>query len=301
MNAFVRHQLQNVNRLLDRWMEKRAKEVKLPEHIEIIEDIPYLDDQEPCHRMDIYRPRYPSGKLPVIVSLHGGGMLLCTKTVNKPFCCELAKRGFLVFSLEYPLVPESDIPGILRDVARGMDKVADLLEEYGGDEGRVYLVGDSAGAFLSVYEAAAQKNRELSAAIPVRPSRLKVKALGLISGMYYTTLPDSVGWFLRKDFYGKRWRRHPMIPFCKPDKPCVAKHLPPCFLVTSKSDNLHGYTLRFHKGLVKAGVPCSLLDHGLLQNLQHDFVIVKPESKASQNAIDRMVEFLLRHCSNASL
>ena len=295
MNAFVRHQLQNMNRLLDRWMEKRSKEVSLPEDIEITEDIPYLEDREPCHRMDIYRSRYASGPLPVIVNLHGGGMLLCTKAVNKPFCCELAKRGFLVFSLEYPLVPESDIPGILRDVARGMDKVADLLGGYGGDESRVYLVGDSAGAFIGVYEAAAQKNRDLSAAIPLRPSRLSIRAMGLISGMYYTSLPDSVGWFLRKDFYGRRWRRHPMAPFYKPDKPSVAKHLPPCFLVTSKSDNLHGYTVRFHKGLIQAGITCPLLDHGLMQNLQHDFVIVKPEAPASQNAIDRMTEFLLKH------
>ena len=42
MNAFVYHQLQNVNRLLDRWMEKRAKEVRLPANIQIEEDIPYL-------------------------------------------------------------------------------------------------------------------------------------------------------------------------------------------------------------------------------------------------------------------
>ena len=294
MNAFVYHQLQNVNRLLDRWMEKRAGEVRLPGNIQIEEDIPYLADREACHRMDIYRPAGATAPLPVIVNLHGGGMLLCTKTVNRPFCCELAKRGFLVFCLEYPLVPQSDIPGILRDVARGMDKVADLLEYYGGDPERVYLVGDSAGAFISVYEAAAQKNRDLSAAIPVRPSGLKIRALGLISGMYYTTLADTVGFWLRKDFYGKRWRHHPMAPYYKPHKPNVAKHLPPCFLVTSKSDNLHGYTIRFHKGLVKAGIPCTLLDHGLLKNLQHDFVIVKPESGDAQNAIDRMVAFLLK-------
>ena len=39
MNAFVRHQLQNVNRLLDRWMEKRSGEVRPPEDIEMTEDI----------------------------------------------------------------------------------------------------------------------------------------------------------------------------------------------------------------------------------------------------------------------
>ena len=295
MNSFVRYQLKKINGLLDRWMMKRAREFQIPASIEIQEDIPYLDDKEPCHRMDMYRSSHFAGPLPVIVNLHGGGMLLCTKAVNRPFCCELAKRGFLVFSLEYPLVPESDIPGILRDVARGMDKVAGLLERYGGDPERVYLVGDSAGAFINVYEAAAQKNRALSAAVPLRPSRLKIQALGLISGMYYTTLADSTGFYLRKDFYGKQWRRHPMAPFYQPHKPEVAGFLPPCYLITSRSDHLHGYTTRFHRGLCRAGTECALLDHALLKNLQHDFVIVKPEAKASQRAIDKMCEFLLKY------
>jgi len=295
MNAFVTKQLKTVNAMLDNWMARRATEVRLSEDVQLTEDIPYITDGKACHRMDVYRPKDAAGPLPVIVNLHGGGMLLCTKTVNRPFCWELAKRGFLVFSLEYPLVPESDIPGILRDVSRGMDTVDELLETYGGDRDRVYLVGDSAGAFLSVYAAAARRNPDLAAAIPLTPTRLPIRALGLISGMYYTAELDSVGGFLRKDFYGRSWKQHPMAPYFRPDCPGVAKHLPPCFLVTSKSDNLHGYTVRFHKGLIKAGIPCPLLDYPLRKNLQHDFVIVKPEQPDAQEAIDRMCDFLRKH------
>ena len=295
MNKFVIRQLERVNTLLDRWMERRAKEIHFPGNVELLEDIPYLEDGRPCHRMDLYRPRDTAGPLPVIVNLHGGGMLLCTKVVNRPFCAELAKRGFLVFCLEYPLVPESDIPGILRDVARGMDTVDGMLEQFGGDRNRVYLVGDSAGAFISVYEAAARNNPLLAAAIPLTSSQLPVNALGLISGMYYTTLTDSVGFFLRKDFYGEDWKTNPMQPYFDPACEGVAGCLPPCFLVTSKSDNLHGYTAKFYKGLQKAGTPCTLVDFPLLKKLQHDFVIVKPEHPDAQRAIDRMVDFLLQH------
>lgn len=295
MNGYVKGMLKMVNGMLENWMAKRAVEVRFPADVEVISDIPYIDDGRACHKMDIYRPKYASNPLPVVVNLHGGGMLLCTKEVNRPFCGELAKRGFLVFCMEYPLVPEATIPQMLEDASRGMDKVNDLIETYGGDRNRVYQVGDSAGAFLTVYTVAAQRNPELASVIPVTPSALPVKALGLISGMYYTTLNDQVGWFLRKDFYGKRWRRHPMHKFYHPDRPQIAGSLPPCFLVTSKSDNLHGYTKKFRKGLKKAGTSFRLMDFPLLKNLQHDFVIVKPEHPASQQVINEMTEFLLEY------
>lgn len=295
MNSFVKSQLRKVNAMLDRWMTKREKQIVLPENVEIILDLPYMDDNLKCHRMDVYRPRNPSGPLPVIVNLHGGGMLLCTKEVNKVFCCELAKRGFLVFCLEYPLVPEADIPTILADISRGMDRVDRILESFGGDRDRVYQVGDSAGAFLTLYAAAAQKNPELAASIPVTPAAIPLRALGLISGMYYTTKPDTVGFFLRKDFYGRNWRKHPMSRFYRADCPGVAGCVPPCFLVTSGSDNLHGYTARLVRGLKAQGTSHKLLDFPLWKNLQHDFVIVTPEKPDAQYAIDEMAQFLLQH------
>lgn len=292
VNAFVIRQLKTINTLLENWMARRAKEVQFPDNVELAEDIPYIADNNPCHLMDIYRPKYVTAPLPVIVNLHGGGMLLCTKAVNHPFCAELAKRGFLVFCLEYPLVPEANIPKILRDVARGMDAVDSLLETYGGDRSRVFLVGDSAGAFLSVYEGAAQNNPKLAQAIPLTPTSLPIHGLGLISGMYYTTKPDSVGLFLRKDFYGKDWKHHPMSEFYDPACTGIADCLPPCFLITSKTDNLHNYTRQFYRGLKKAGNPCQLLDFPLFKNLQHDFVIVKPEHPDAQAAIDQLTAFL---------
>lgn len=295
MNTFVKTQLKKVNSMLENWMEKRSKEVVFPADVELVSDIPYLESGNRCHLMDIYRPKHASAPLPVIVNLHGGGMLLCTKEVNRPFCAELAKRGFLVFCLDYPLVPDANVPQILSDVSRGMDVVNSLIERYGGDKTRVYQVGDSAGAFLSVYAVAAQKNTAIAEAGGFTASQLPVKALGLISGMYYTTCIDSVGLFLRKDFYEKDWKRHPMRAYYDPAVPELAGNLPPCFLVTSGADSLRQYSLKFYKGLNAAGTPCQLLDFPRNRSLQHDFVITKPEIEEAQYAIDRITEFLLKN------
>ena len=301
MNEFVKKQLGNVNAMFENWMGRRAKEVSLPDNVEIIEDIPYLDTGLDCHKVDIYRPKGNSEKLPVIANLHGGGMLLCTRKVNRPFCAELAKRGFLVFCVDYPLVPEKDIPGILADVAVGLDWVQEKIGAYGGDENRVYLVGDSAGAFIGLYELAAQKNGAIAASLNLKPSDLPIRAAAFISGMFYTAKLDSVGGFLRSDFYGKDWKRHPFRPYMDPASPAVAKNLPPLYLVTARLDNLRNYSLDFVKGLKKAGVPHKLVDLPFDKEMNHDFVIIKPESPKAQTIIDEICEFLMEMNAGCTL
>ena len=292
MNRFAEKQLARVGKLLDRWMEKRTREVQLPESVSCLEDIPYRDTGKDCHKLDIYRPEKTEGTLPVILNLHGGGLVLCNRKVNRPFCAELTRRGFLVFSVDYPLVPQAKVPEILSDVARAMDFVRDSIGEYGGDPERVYLVGDSAGAFLSVYELAAQKNGSLAQALGLIPGKLEVKAAAFISGMFYTAKMDSVGAFLRKDFYGKDWKSNPFRAFADPAVPEVAGAMPPCFLVTAKLDNLRPYTLAFCKGLNGAKAEYILRDLPLKPGLDHDFVIVKPEMPEAQTIMDEMCDFL---------
>ena len=62
------------------------------------------------------------------------------------------------------------------------------------------MTGTSAGASLCVYLAAMLKSPELAKAFQVVPNDLKIRALGLASGMYYTTKPDSIGIFISIPF-----------------------------------------------------------------------------------------------------
>ena len=294
MNPFIAKQLEKVGATLDRWMERRDLDYVLPEHVQCIED--HGTAGEDYRRMDIYYPDRKEGeRLPVIVDIHGGGMVLCDRKANRPFCAELAKRGFLVFALDYPLVPKADIPRILRETAARMEEVKKLIDGLGGDPERIYLVGDSAGAFISVYELAAQKNPDIARILELTPTTLDVKAAAFISGMFYTTRTDSNCMFLRADFYGKNWRSHPFRPSLDPAVPAVAGAMPPCWLVTAKMDSLRSYTLDFVKGLRKAGIRHTLLDLPRDKALNHDFPIVRPEHPQSQQVIDELCAFLKQY------
>ena len=149
-------------KLLDKFLEKHEAQYPFPEDIELIQDVDYMGDGKPCHFMDIYRPKSYKGKLPVMFNLHGGGFLLGKKEEGHLFCAEMSRKGFLVFSLEYPLAPETLFPQILKDLMTGMGNTWSSIESYDGDRTRIYMTGTSAGASLCIYLAAMLESLELA-------------------------------------------------------------------------------------------------------------------------------------------
>lgn len=163
---------------------------------------------------------------------------------------------------------------------------------YGGDPSRVYMVGDSAGAYLIVYTVAMQKSSVLAAAAKVEPSQLKIRALGLISGMYYTRRFDKIGLFLPKILYGRNYKKMAFLPFTNPEHPEILSNLPPCFLVTSYDDNLRQYTIDFYKALRQKGAICELLDFAPDKRLTHAFSVFNPEFSESQEVFHQLARYL---------
>lgn len=102
--------------------------------------------------------RIPAGEgpHPVVVLAHGGfwkaeyGLELMD-----PLADDLVQRGLAVWNLEYRRVgqPGGGYPGTFRDVAAGIDVLADLGVRYELDIGRVAVVGHSAGGHLALWAA----------------------------------------------------------------------------------------------------------------------------------------------------
>ena len=85
-------------------------------------DIPYSNRAGKELLMDIFEPVVDKGtELPVIVNIHGGGLIGGSKNLSAGFCRQLAKRGYLVFSLEYRLIPAVRVYDQFDDVCAGMD------------------------------------------------------------------------------------------------------------------------------------------------------------------------------------
>lgn len=164
-------------------------------------DISYTNRSGKELLMDIFEPMVtPGTELPVIINIHGGGLIMGKKEFSVGFCRQIAHRGYLVFSLEYRLIPDVRVYEQFDDVCAGMDCVGRELVDFDVDLTRIYLVAESAGAYLATYVAAMKKSVALQKAIGYKPARMNFKAMGLISGMFYTTRKDATGRFLAKSF-----------------------------------------------------------------------------------------------------
>jgi len=106
-----------------------------------------FDDQ---HRLalDIWAPTNISIEpLPVIVFIYGGGWRDGAKEHYAFAGRALANRGYMVVLPDYRLFPDTRFPGFLEDSAKALAWVHDNIGTFGGDPERIFLSGQSAGAY----------------------------------------------------------------------------------------------------------------------------------------------------------
>ena len=251
-------------------------------------NIAYVNRSEVALALDIFKPKVPKGtELPVIVIIHGGGLFMGDRGLDRPYSRLLAHKGYLVFSLEYRLAPQATIWEQFDDVCAGMDHVGQMLVDYDVDFSRIFLVADSSGAYLGAYVAAMRDSIKLQNAIGHKPSRMGFAAVGFICGMFY---PSKM---LMDQVFGNRREDKEFLKFMDPENPEIINNLPPAFLVTSCGDSLNNYSIRFNKALKAHGRPSKLMFFGD-ESLMHIFPILHPESPKSLEATDSMLAWFER-------
>ena len=246
-------------------------------------NITYVNREETALAMDVFKPVVPEGtELPVIVIIHGGGLFMGDRAIERPYSRLLAHKGYLVFSLEYRLAPKAKIGQQLDDICAGMDTVGEMLVDYDVDFGRIFLIADSAGAYLGCYVTAMRESEKLQNIIGYKPSRMIFSAVGFLSGMFYTRK------MLADQIFGDKRDDQKFLKYMDPEHPEIVKNLPPAFLLTSCRDSFNNYSIRFNKALKKAGRVSKLL-YFADEDLQHIFPITHPNHPRSIEATDRML------------
>ena len=127
--------------------DKRDAGLTTPEGIERFDDLRYGEDAR-WNLLDVYRPKGIEGKLPVIVSVHGGGWVYGDKERYQYYCMSLAEHGFAVVNFTYRLAPKHKFPAALENTNAVFHWLMRHGADYGLEPSRVFGVGDSAGAQL---------------------------------------------------------------------------------------------------------------------------------------------------------
>lgn len=228
-----------------------------PDYVERADDILYGEDST-WQKLDLYRPKERTAeKLPVIVSIHGGGWVYGDKERYQYYCMSLVKHGFAVVNFTYRLAPEFLFPAALEDTNLVAEWIMKHAEEYQLDTDHIFGVGDSAGAHMLGLYASICTNPEYAKQYYFQvPEGFAWKAVALNCGAYQITISGDA-----QDFTGQ------LMSELLPEKGSaeelkkinvidhVSEAFPPVFLMTSNGDFLKADAPLLMKKLMECQVP----------------------------------------------
>jgi acetyl esterase/lipase len=269
-----------------------ANAPETPWDLDIFADIPYQNHEKIPLAMDIYRSKNDSkGNLPVILMVHGGGLLVGSRKMSRTVCEALARSGYLVIAPQYRLLSETDAFGAIADLCAGLRTAEQIAPQYGGDPDRMFVIGESAGVFLSVYACAMATSKPLCEAMGFCSASKPVKGLACLSGMFYTAKKDMIGRVYAKDLYGEQRKNPQLMQYMNPEHKEVMDNLPPVIMTTSSADFLKDYTHSYARALELAGHSVKLMDYGEGKHLIHAFPALNPFIPESADAMSRILQW----------
>ncbi len=110
--------------------------------------------------LDIYGPKGAADR-PVLLMVHGGGWRRGDKAGRAMTALKVphfVAHGYVYVSVNYRLAPEAVHPTHVRDVAAAIAWLSENVRDYGGDPGRIYVMGHSAGAHLAALVATDERH-----------------------------------------------------------------------------------------------------------------------------------------------
>ena len=246
--------------------------------VEVETDVAYANDGDPAHRLDVYRPTKASGPWPVVLYIHGGGFRILSKETHWALALAYARRGYLVFNIDYRLAPAHPYPAAIADACLAYEWVVRNAASYGGDVTRLFVAGESAGANLAASLAvAACYRRDEPHARLVFDTGVVPRAVLPACGIFQVSdtarfgrrralpawirdrLEEVEGAYLRgvdREVFGALDLADPVVLLERalpPDRP-----LPAFFLPVGTGDLLLDDTRRMKAALDRLGVPCEV-------------------------------------------
>jgi acetyl esterase/lipase len=128
-------------------------------------NIQYNNDTLPKHLLDIYLPANATGKLPLVIFIHGGGWLSNDKYADmgymKKTIAEIISSGYALASIDYRFSTQAVFPAQMQDCNSAISFLYDNADKYGFDRTRFAVMGFSAGGHLASL-VGLSKNNDIS-------------------------------------------------------------------------------------------------------------------------------------------
>ncbi|MBO6521934.1 MAG: alpha/beta hydrolase [Rhodospirillales bacterium] len=110
-------------------------------------DIPFGDT--PAEVLDVYPAHESDDAAPVLIFFHGGYWFSRHKNDFRYIPVGFAPAGAMVVVVNYALVPDVDLPELVRQCRASVAWTCKNAAEHGGDPNRIYISGHSAGGHIT--------------------------------------------------------------------------------------------------------------------------------------------------------
>lgn len=232
--------------------------INSPKVGKVYKDISYGSHKK--QKMDIIIPDKVKD-CPVLIFIHGGGWLVGDKTSHRRIGKVFAVQGYLVVNINYRLTPRYQFPVHLQDIAKAIYFIYNNIQDYGGDNTKLFLGGDSAGAHMSSWYTAALNKQKLFEEVYIEEIIPKkyVRGLLLFYGVYDFESVQKTEFFaiqtLSKGFLGKDKKLYKKRIQITSSLRHLSEDYPPVFICSGKRDNLHPESVRFEQKLTQLRIP----------------------------------------------
>jgi acetyl esterase len=243
-------------------------------HVFLERNVPYGTARG--HELDAYVPMRSPRPMPIVMYVHGGGFATLSKDTHRVMALAIARRGYLVFNVNYRLGFTHPYPAPLEDVASALLWVNANADRFGGDRTRIAIAGESAGGNLvTALGVMHAKRHDEPFARRLHDANISLRAV-LSTYPYldlhdrYTSHPRLAGWYkaglywAASSYLGHRVfdGEHDALasplralesPRFAPDRP-----LPPFFIACGSRDPLLGQCRRLKDALDRLGTESEL-------------------------------------------
>jgi len=238
-------------------------------------------------RVCIFKSIEPSGKVPGILWLHGGGYgfgvpELCLGRANE----FIKNKKCVVISPDYRLSIDAPYPAALDDCYTALLWMKNNAESLGIDDRQIFVGGDSAGGGLtaSITLYARDKNEvKIAFQMPLYPmldDRMQTESATNNNAPVWNSKSNYYGWKL---YLGSLFEKNNVPEYAAPARATNYSNLPPTATYVGNLEPFRDETIAYVENLRNAGVKVSF---NVFDGCYHAFDEMCPKAEVSLRAIE---------------
>ncbi len=257
-------------------------------------NIPYIDDGSIFHTYDVYKAK-ENRKNCCLIDIHGGAYIFGDHRENYYFGSEFLKEGFDVVLLDYePNDGSKDTIMLLKDIALNLWHLFERLDEYGLNNDKFVIMGDSAGGHFALLLAEMLMNKNIQKRIGVSLPDFTPVGVGVFCPVYdfgNVCDPNRLTEGAMKRIFGPNYKKKGMFELISPKTYKKDLRLP-VFHSSCYNDFIRGESmkLKFDMGRKKDYVFEDITEKG--RGVTHVHNVIYPFLKQSKYINGKFIDFL---------